>query len=245
MDKHLGFLCFAFAIGSSLSCVATNVNNKKNSALAERQLRAQEARQRAMDQVRRQLEQFTQVQASELQQMSERAEDGCPVCYEETNHRVFLPCFHWICQDCFDRTRALSSLCPVCRTAIDQHDLSQRISLHEAVRSGSASIVEQLLVPGVNVNDQDDGETPLHVAVRHAQIQVMGLLIAHGAGINAQDQQGNSPLYTAVSSDCAPAVELLLAHGADTNIPRLGTPLHVAALHESTRVIELLLEYLY
>jgi len=57
-----------------------------------------------------------------------------------------------------------------------------------------------------------NGKTPLHVAAHLGHISNMRLLIAYGAPVNLQDQEGFTPLHYAALSDSYDAVELLLLY---------------------------------
>jgi uncharacterized protein len=53
----------------------------------------------------------------------------------------------------------------------------------------------------VNVNAKDDeGYTPLHVAVVHARDNVVRVLCAHRANVNAKTNDGKTPLMLAEGS---------------------------------------------
>jgi ankyrin repeat protein len=83
--------------------------------------------------------------------------------------------------------------------------------LHQAVTYGAddtrKSAVEVLIAAGANVNAKAsrDGETPLHKAVFLATyrggIEVVRLLLDHGADENAVSKGGVTPLYFARNSD--------------------------------------------
>lgn len=70
------------------------------------------------------------------------------------------------------------------------------------------------------------GYTPLHQAVLLAKpqmnhlkiIEIIKLLLNHGADINAQNKGGNTPLHLASMSNNEDIVFLLLDHGANINI---------------------------
>jgi hypothetical protein len=74
-------------------------------------------------------------------------------------------------------------------------------------------------------------------------IQVLHLLLAHGAGVNVQNADGLTPIFMAAQYGHVGAMRLLLAHGAD---PRLAltdgrTPLAIACRMGHKSIVRLLL----
>ena len=78
--------------------------------------------------------------------------------------------------------------------------------------------VAQLLVSkGADVNaEAAGGYTPLHVASRLGNPEMVSFLLTHGANINAKDTRA-TPLAAAVVQGHLEVVKLLLEHGADFN----------------------------
>jgi ankyrin repeat protein len=78
----------------------------------------------------------------------------------------------------------------------------------------------------------DSGQTPLHVAVRETQKEILEFLLANKADVNANDGNGFSPLYTAFlhhnHARDGDLVQILLAGGADVNAKSQETVLHRA-----------------
>ncbi|MDP2166814.1 MAG: ankyrin repeat domain-containing protein [Thermodesulfovibrionales bacterium] len=74
--------------------------------------------------------------------------------------------------------------------------------LIKASRIGDADRVQQLLASGANVEDRDEhGHTSLHIAADAGNIEVVKLLVAHGAQINAPTiLYGTAINYTPVSA---------------------------------------------
>jgi serine/threonine protein kinase/ankyrin repeat protein len=63
------------------------------------------------------------------------------------------------------------------------------------VSQGDASLVQQLLSSGVDVNFiGENQETPLHVALKNAQYEIAQLLVEEGADVNAKNSDGMTPL---------------------------------------------------
>ena len=79
-----------------------------------------------------------------------------------------------------------------------------------AARNDSAA-VRRLLSQGVKVDVRDeDGRTPLLLAVRHSQLEVARVLIEAGADVNAQDKMQDSPLLFAGAEGRLEILRLIL-----------------------------------
>lgn len=105
-------------------------------------------------------------------------------------------------------------------------DESEATCLHAAAASRNVKLCRLLLdhevKSGSNVDaDAGDikGETPLHLACKWAEgsLEVIRLLIDHGANVNAQDGESQAPLYEACIAGCLEVVKLLLGEKADVN----------------------------
>jgi ankyrin repeat protein len=109
--------------------------------------------------------------------------------------------------------------------------------LHEAAASGGPELVELLIAHGAEVNAKtESGKTPLHYAAsygytqgletsprryphyrdRWQQSDVIELLLAAGAEVNAKDADGATPLRYALQSGQRAIAKLLIAAGAET-----------------------------
>lgn len=101
-----------------------------------------------------------------------------------------------------------------------------------------------------NINDtdlNDDGNTPLHVAVSKEHQDIVELLLnASGIDINIQNNQGNTPLHISISKGNEELVRLLLSKGAKINIENKDgkTPLDNAKQSNKEKIIEILAEHL-
>jgi cytohesin len=87
------------------------------------------------------------------------------------------------------------------------------------------------------------GFTPLHRAARYGDKELVELLIANGADVNAKDKWGYTPLLWAIFSRDKDMMKLLIAKGADVNYTPKDDypPLHGAVANEDKDMVELLL----
>uniref|UniRef100_A0A0M3INX6 ANK_REP_REGION domain-containing protein n=1 Tax=Ascaris lumbricoides TaxID=6252 RepID=A0A0M3INX6_ASCLU len=87
-----------------------------------------------------------------------------------------------------------------------------------------------------------DGKTALHFAAQHSNLEIIKVLIQHGANKDAQDQLDQTPLFLAASEGHVEAVELLLSVGASKEITdqKERSPRDVAAEKLFVDVVSLL-----
>lgn len=83
--------------------------------------------------------------------------------------------------------------------------------------------------------------SPLHMAAQDGLTELVRLMIAKGARVNARDNAGNTALHYAPGADIA---QFLLSNGADVNVKsRSGsTPLHYAAGRGQVDLVQLLID---
>ena len=68
-------------------------------------------------------------------------------------------------------------------------------SIHQATIDGKIALIRRELSNGANVNEKnEDGYTPLHLAVKSGHKRIVELLIAKGADVNAKDTRGGTSL---------------------------------------------------
>ena len=131
------------------------------------------------------------------------------------------------------------------------------ISIHQAVFDGNIEAIKQHLDAGANNHlslvDAKDNKfvgTFLHWAAAGGQNEIVELLIAKGADVNAKDGDGDTPLHLAGNSTATKEIaELLIAEGADVNAMNLSppgrriggmTPLDMAILGNRTEIADFL-----
>ena len=104
---------------------------------------------------------------------------------------------------------------------------------------------------GVDVNIQnidefggDGEETPLHIACRYSNAEVVKLLLDKGANVKIQNQEGNTPLHNVCSTigsfeqNTKDVVELLVENDADVNAQNNDeeTPLYCLLLYKPDKL---------
>ena len=108
-------------------------------------------------------------------------------------------------------------------------------------------LVKPLISHGADLNTKSArGWTPLHAAVTGGAYEAAGLLLKHGADVNARDNEtGMTPLHVAALEDDRHQVaELLLDCGASVSAKEKhgGAPLHTAVIGGVCRIAELLIK---
>lgn len=121
----------------------------------------------------------------------------------------------------------------------------QKSTLHQAVRDCDLSKINTLIAKKVDVNARDEeGMTPLLIAVQGNNYAVVETLIQAKADVNAQDEKGNSALFYAIVFGTPEYFDLLVAHHATLEVQnKIGlTLLHVAVMNERLFLIEKLID---
>ena len=118
--------------------------------------------------------------------------------------------------------------------------------IHEAVRKGDLAAIKALVEknPGlIKSRDQDD-RTPLHLACRGKNHDIVAYFLEKGADVNALDKNMVAPLHSLAVRNLTETAELLISCGADVNILdyEKHTPLHYAAMNNMTDVASLLIK---
>ena len=72
-----------------------------------------------------------------------------------------------------------------------------------------------LLSSGANPNARDeDGATPLHLAVDRGSLDIVVLLIDFGSNVNVADEDGTTPLYISIEEGFESIEKCLRVNGA-------------------------------
>ncbi|EER13400.1 ankyrin repeat domain containing protein [Perkinsus marinus ATCC 50983] len=118
-------------------------------------------------------------------------------------------------------------------------------ALFSAVRGGHLYKAEFLLDNGAAVDKEVWGRTALHEAVRVGAVDLMRLLLKHGANPNLIAKNGQTALHFAAVNGHPGAVELLVEEGVNLNAEdTLGwSALHWAAYKGHSNIVDLLLEH--
>ncbi|MHC9539290.1 MAG: ankyrin repeat domain-containing protein [Vulcanimicrobiota bacterium] len=123
-------------------------------------------------------------------------------------------------------------------------------ALRLAVQNGKKGEVLQLLKGGADVNQYGyESVTPLHEAALKGFTEIAGILIEHGAEVNATIRssidQGQTPLHFAVIHRQKDTAEFLITQGADVNKGDSGSaaPLYHASWRGSVDMAGLLIAH--
>jgi len=128
--------------------------------------------------------------------------------------------------------------------AINNYLENHETPLFFACYHGKKDVVKCLLAKAADVNAPSMGGRALHGASTSGNLQVVCLLLDHGADVNGLDFYKNTALHIACQQQDVDMCKLLLSRGADVSAPNvdLDTPLHIAALHAGAEIIKLLLD---
>jgi ankyrin repeat protein len=122
-------------------------------------------------------------------------------------------------------------------------------SLHDACGVGDLRKVREILQKDSDIANRLNqrgaplGLTPLHEAARGGHVDILQLLLNHGASVNAVTNHGYTPFHHAARVGHVDILQLLLNHGASVNaVDKYGeTPLHHAARESHVKCVKVCL----
>lgn len=78
-----------------------------------------------------------------------------------------------------------------------------------AISKGDDATAKKIIEYGGDVNEKYNGMTPLMIASRYNNVEMIKYLLANGANLNTKDEKGNTALKHAELSNAKEAVEAL------------------------------------
>lgn len=138
----------------------------------------------------------------------------------------------------------LSLLLPLGHELLLSSGIIPWYGIHEAAEFGHIRSVKRFLNKGVDINAQnEDGATPLHLAMFACKKDIIEFLIANGANVDARNKRGATPLHNAAWTGYTASVNSLIKHGADVNAKdnHGDTPLHEAVSKGRMSTVKILL----
>ncbi len=115
-----------------------------------------------------------------------------------------------------------------------------------AAKAGDIQLLQESLASADAVNMRnEDGKSPLHIAVKHNKKDACVFLLSHSAEISAKDTAGNTALHLAGHYGYKKICKLLIDREAHINErnSKLETPLHMAARNANKEICELFLAH--
>ncbi|MBN2768915.1 MAG: ankyrin repeat domain-containing protein [Campylobacterales bacterium] len=119
-------------------------------------------------------------------------------------------------------------------------------TLHQAVYDNNLVAIEKSIDEDSTLIEQKSnaGITPLHIAVKLRRMDIVKILLAKGADVDAQDNNGLTPLHYAIGQNQEELSRYLITIGADMDIQNSEgiTPLHQAAFRGNVALIQFMLD---
>lgn len=118
--------------------------------------------------------------------------------------------------------------------------------IHDAAQQGDLAKIKMLLEknPELLSARSENEKTPLHFAAQGGHEEIVDLLIAKGADVNAKNIAKETPLHYAAAMGYKEVVDLLLAKGAvfNSGTTNGSTPLHYSANFGNSEIVRVLIE---
>lgn len=144
------------------------------------------------------------------------------------------------CSACGARLFESADRCPSCGSLLTLQRFLNAIDAEDVAGVRAQLIRDPRLVDAMAIGGVR--RTPLHRAAALPSDAMVGLLLAHGALVNAPDSFGATPLHMAAAHNRAAAALLLLAGGANPDARKTDqtTPGQLAAAGGHATMVELL-----
>ncbi|EPY33655.1 ankyrin domain protein [Angomonas deanei] len=118
---------------------------------------------------------------------------------------------------------------------VNELDKNKSSALHKCAFDGDVRVSRWLVEHGATVDTADNqGVTPLLVAVKMGQRSVVEYLLSQGADSNRRDAQGNTCVHFSSMRCDTTVLKMLIDAGASTKVQNneFNTPLHLTALYQ-------------
>lgn len=143
-----------------------------------------------------------------------------------------------------DPTPASKAQAPGKTDAVEAEEKPDPFPLHTAVQKGDATKVQELLVAGADIKQENAGSmTPLMLAAHRGDLDLVKLLLDAKADVKQSTRRGTA-LYYAAAKGAAPVVAHLIEQGAvvEEMLPNGVTPLVASIQSGNLKTVEALLE---
>jgi ankyrin repeat protein len=127
-------------------------------------------------------------------------------------------------------------------------DLTGNIPLFCAIEAGNTNVVRKLLASSaeqqVQLVKEPVRDSPMHLAVRKRDSDMCKTLVEAGAGVDGQNEEGQTPLHLACIHGCADIIRVLFLARANVGIcdKEDKAPIYMAAERGHTRIVEFLID---
>lgn len=136
----------------------------------------------------------------------------------------------------------------------DPHPNFGQTGLQVAVSSGHVNIVKLILKAAessgadrvISNHEDENGEAPIHIAARCGSVEILELLLMHGANVGLVDSRTRTCLHCAAHAGQAECLRVALFYGSDEFLEVMNdngyTCLHLAIRSNNTKCVEILLQ---
>jgi len=104
---------------------------------------------------------------------------------------------------------AIANVSETSNTFRPAKEIKSATPLATAIAKGDVETVKKFIEYGIDVNEKSNGMTPLMIAARYNQVEIIKLLLEKGANLKLTDEKGMSALKYAELSNAPQAAEAL------------------------------------